>query len=148
MKLRHIIKKEHGQAMVEFALVLPILLLLVGGIIDFGWIFFNQISVNNASREAARYVAIHYTEADINKTINKAKIEAREKVSENILSSFEVVEVEVIPDVTPYDPSNPTEADYITVSLKGNVIVLTPILQSILSDKYEISANTTMRVEK
>ena len=32
-------KRESGQAMVEFALILPILLLIVCGIIDFGWLF-------------------------------------------------------------------------------------------------------------
>ena len=59
MKLKHL-KNEHGQAMVEFALILPILLLFIAGIIDFGWIYHNQLSANNASREAARYIAIHY----------------------------------------------------------------------------------------
>ena len=146
MKLRHIIKKEHGQAMVEFALVLPILLLLIGGIIDFGWIFFNQISANNASREAARFVAVHYTEAPISKNIINAKTAAEDKIEENVLSSFEMDANSVT--VSSDKPLNPADADYITVSLKGNVIVLTPILQSILSDKYEIKADTTMRVEK
>ena len=58
-------KKEEGQAMVEFALVLPLLLVLLFGIIDFGWLFYNKIDVNNASREGARYAAIHYSETDI-----------------------------------------------------------------------------------
>ena len=53
-------KSEAGQAMVEMALVLPILLILVGGIIDFGWLFYNQLALTNAAREGARYAAIHY----------------------------------------------------------------------------------------
>lgn len=47
-------KKENGQSAVEFALVLPILLLIVCGILDFGWLFYNQLSVENACREGAR----------------------------------------------------------------------------------------------
>lgn len=43
--------------MVEFALVFPLLLLLVVGIIEFGRIFFNYSAVVSASREAARYGA-------------------------------------------------------------------------------------------
>ena len=46
---------EKGQAMVEFALVLPLLLTLLCGIIDFGWLYYNQITLNNAAREGARY---------------------------------------------------------------------------------------------
>ena len=33
------LKREKGQSIVEFALVLPLILLIVCGIIDFGWLF-------------------------------------------------------------------------------------------------------------
>jgi len=48
-------KHQQAQAMVEFALVLPILLLLIVGIIEVGRAIFIYSSVVNASREAARY---------------------------------------------------------------------------------------------
>lgn len=47
-------KGERGQAMVEFALVLPIFLLVVFAIVDFGMGFHAWITVTNASREGAR----------------------------------------------------------------------------------------------
>lgn len=53
-------KNEKGQAMVEFALLLLPLLMILGGIIDFGWVFHQQVIANNASREAARQIAVHY----------------------------------------------------------------------------------------
>ncbi len=48
---------RRAQGMVEFALVLPILLLLVFGIIEFGRLLFMFVSVSSASREGARYGA-------------------------------------------------------------------------------------------
>jgi Flp pilus assembly protein TadG len=51
MKLR----TEDGAAAIEFALVLPILLLLVFGIIEFGFALYNKEVITNASREGARY---------------------------------------------------------------------------------------------
>jgi len=48
---------ERGQSLVEMALVLPLLLLLVLGIIDFGRAFNNYIIITNAAREGARYAA-------------------------------------------------------------------------------------------
>lgn len=45
---------QEGTAIVEFVIVLPLLLLIVLGIIDFGIMFYNQQVIANASREGAR----------------------------------------------------------------------------------------------
>ncbi|MEA3349700.1 MAG: TadE family protein [Chloroflexota bacterium] len=48
-------RKERAQGMLEFALVLPIVLLLVFGVIEFGRLLFIYSAVTTASREAVRY---------------------------------------------------------------------------------------------
>ncbi|KQN95029.1 TadE/TadG family type IV pilus assembly protein [Arthrobacter sp. Leaf69] len=50
--------RERGAAAVEFGLVAPILLLLVGGIVEFSHLYNLQISVTQAAREAARTMAV------------------------------------------------------------------------------------------
>jgi hypothetical protein len=45
---------QKGAALVEFAIVLPILLVLVFGIIEFGFLLYNKAVITNASREGAR----------------------------------------------------------------------------------------------
>ncbi len=52
------LKDNRGVALIEFALVLPILLLLVLGIIEFGWIYNGYITITGAAREGARVAAI------------------------------------------------------------------------------------------
>ena len=52
--------REHGASAVEFALVLPILVILVVGIVEMGLAFNRQQSFHAASREAARLVAVGY----------------------------------------------------------------------------------------
>jgi Flp pilus assembly protein TadG len=51
-------KRDDGAAAVELALVLPILLLLIFGIIDFGRLYFAQITLTDAAREGARVLAL------------------------------------------------------------------------------------------
>jgi Flp pilus assembly protein TadG len=46
--------RQRGAAAVEFALVLPLLLTLVLGVIDWGWFFFIDQLVTNCAREGAR----------------------------------------------------------------------------------------------
>jgi Flp pilus assembly protein TadG len=48
-------RKENAQGMVEFALVLPMLLILIFGVIEIGRLLFIYSAVSTASREAARY---------------------------------------------------------------------------------------------
>lgn len=50
--------REGGAAAVEFALVLPILALLLLGIIQFGWYFFVANNTSSVAREAARRVVV------------------------------------------------------------------------------------------
>lgn len=47
-------KRERGAAAVEFALILPLLVVLVFGIIEFSILFYNKAMITNASREGAR----------------------------------------------------------------------------------------------
>src|SRR5690242_20410457 len=53
--LRHFSSKSRAQAMVEFAIVLPILVVVLIGIFEVGRVIFIYAAVTNASREAARY---------------------------------------------------------------------------------------------
>ena len=53
-KLISFLRMQKGQAITEFALILPFLLLLIGGIVDFGLAFFIGQMTENAAREGAR----------------------------------------------------------------------------------------------
>ena len=55
LRIRSINNKDQAQGIVEFALVLPILLMLVFGIVELGRLLFIYSAVATASREAARY---------------------------------------------------------------------------------------------
>ena len=50
--------RTSGQAVVEFALVIPIFLFILWGIIDFGFALYSRMSVINAAREGARAASV------------------------------------------------------------------------------------------
>lgn len=54
MKARKKVHNEKGVAAIEFALVLPILLLLLIGIVEFSLLLYDKAMITNASREGAR----------------------------------------------------------------------------------------------
>ncbi|HEY6057375.1 MAG TPA: TadE family protein [Candidatus Limnocylindrales bacterium] len=54
---------SHGQAVVEFALIAPIMVLVLLAAVDFGRIMFSWIEVTNAAREAAAYAVYNPTDS-------------------------------------------------------------------------------------
>ena len=64
LHMKKTIRNERGQTMTEFALVLPILLVLLFGIIQFGIIFNNYVALTDAARAASRKGAVSRASSD------------------------------------------------------------------------------------
>lgn len=58
-------RESRGQALVEFALIVPIFLLVVLGLFDMGRAVFYYSTISNASREAVRLAIVDQNTADI-----------------------------------------------------------------------------------
>ena len=56
---RRIAGSDRGAAAVEFAIVLPLLLLIVFGVIDFGRMLYSQVTLTQAAREGSRLEALN-----------------------------------------------------------------------------------------
>jgi Flp pilus assembly protein TadG len=129
--------EEKGQAVVEFAIVLPILLAILGGIIDFGWIYSNQLAINNCTREAARYAAVNSDQTNYQELIT-AKINAiaAEAIKENLQIS-----------VAFSDTLNPTNGD-VVVTVQSSVNALTPLVGIFFENQQvNLLSSVTMKVE-
>jgi Flp pilus assembly pilin Flp len=72
----HSWRDEHGAAVVEFALVVPLLLLLLWGIIDMGRAFYTLNNLASAVREGARRAAVMATDptAPANRTLIRSTV--------------------------------------------------------------------------
>jgi Flp pilus assembly protein TadG len=60
---------ERGAVAVEAALVIPLLLLLTFGIVDFGWMINRDTMLNTADREGAREGALNPSATDIESAV-------------------------------------------------------------------------------
>ncbi|MEX2280127.1 MAG: TadE/TadG family type IV pilus assembly protein [Acidimicrobiia bacterium] len=52
--------REDGASLVEFALIAPLLVLLLFGIIEFAWVFAQNLDVRHGAREGARLAAVNH----------------------------------------------------------------------------------------
>lgn len=72
MKVQTKIRSESGASAVEFALLLPVLMMVLFGIIEFGLALYRQAILTNASREGARLGIVQSVPAITNGQINTA----------------------------------------------------------------------------
>jgi Flp pilus assembly protein TadG len=63
--LQSLWRNSEGSALVEGALVLPILCMLVFGVFEFSWLFYQQHLISTGIRDAARYLARTATPNDL-----------------------------------------------------------------------------------
>lgn len=135
--LKHFIKNEHGQSIVELAVTIPILLLVLCAIVDFGWIFSNKMFITFCSREGARYGAVNATETNATtlitqKVMNTAPTYLKDKLT---------VEVSFT------DQYDIRDGD-IKVKIICHIKALTPITGIFTTDQeVELNSECIMKVE-
>lgn len=83
MKHKLLFKNVEGQTIVEFALIIPILILLVFGIIDFGRLFYSKSLMNNVAKETLRTISLG---SDIN-TITQQMERSVQPLAGNVTTS-------------------------------------------------------------
>ncbi|WP_432357097.1 TadE/TadG family type IV pilus assembly protein [Sporosarcina sp. UB5] len=125
-------KSQRGQALVETALLLPILLILLFGITDLGRVFHAYLTLDHAGREAARVAAIGADDAEI---IDKIEL-ATGSLNEDKLTHT----------ISPQGKSNRPSGSEVTITLNYSIELLTPLI-SHLSGPIELENKTVMRVE-
>lgn len=60
------LKNETGASAVEFAIILPVLILILFGIFEFGMAYRDYLAITHAAREGARMAAVgRYSEAEV-----------------------------------------------------------------------------------
>ena len=101
LKLRNTRKAQTGQAMVEFAIVAPILLLLVFGIVQFGILFNNYLTLTDSVRTGARQAAV-------SRTLSDPVTTTKNRVTSAAASTLKTTDLAITVD--PYDPINGTRS--------------------------------------
>ncbi len=122
---------RRGQNLVEVALVLPIMVIMMLGIVEFGFLYFARGSVDNAAREGARYGSIH--PIDTGNIANRVK---------QTMMGIDTTSPDFHVDVSyPDGDSQPTSRIRVTVTYP-----LTTFWPGPVSTTYTTAA--TMRIEK
>jgi len=140
-KLSNFIKKNRGQAVVEFALVLPILVLILFGVLEGGNVLYRTLTVTEASREGARVAAVN---------VGKTNLEtlATSAIQKFSSSTLTMTQQFVYKDASGAVVSSAQSGGSVEVIVTANVTIVTPIINKLFTpNPYPVKGTTTMRVE-
>lgn len=135
LKFQEFRKTEKGQAIVEMALILPILIMILFGIVEFGRVLNTYIVMTNLSREAARAGAIGSADTSINDLVKNSAAD----------SGFDSTQVSVT--ISPTSLSKRARGTSVKVTVSYPVDIIAPVIGEIIGDPYIVESQTTMRVE-
>ena len=140
--------RSRGQAMVEFALVLPILSLLLVMAVDFGRVFFGWVALQNATRIAADFAAHNADAWPANNPFEQA---SQDRYQELVLGDLEAINCErepagPIPD--PQFPDGRATGDPAVVQLDCTFALITPLAELILGGPVPIGATSTFAINQ
>jgi Flp pilus assembly protein TadG len=136
MQIRKRSKSEKGQSLVEFALVVPLLLLLVIGIAEFGRAWMTKNIMTGAAREAVR-VAVVTKSTDNWKAVGEAR-------GNNVLASANIPPSTIVTEIIEADGHKTNVA---TVTHVHNLLFIGNLVPGI-PNTITLSTSTTMRREQ
>jgi len=143
-------RREEGSISVEFGLLVPVFLLLVFGIVDFGHAFYIKHVITNASREGARY-GVKFQTDSLGRHIIPNQLNP--DIQNYILTTWglnSLLPADANPQVTPGGTgyTSGLAGDDLTVTVTGrkNWFVLGLLIPTLGSYK-DISVTTDMKIE-
>jgi Flp pilus assembly pilin Flp len=143
--LRRLRRSERGAELIEFALVLPIMLLVFAGIVDFALMFQRFLTISNAAREGARIAVLPgYTQVDV---ANRVTQYVREGIGDDSVTPTTVLTPVTIdpPGATP-----PFPAAQVVVSMTHTYLFMGPVSGMLGGGSWSsitLAARSTMRIE-
>jgi len=136
-------RRQRGQAMIEFAIVVPVMMLIILGIVAFGAMWSHQLKLNNASREGARHgIVCGATDAEIEAIVrDRAKLLANSQAGPDTRLT-----VDIDPPETPERLAGLLAGEPLTVTVHYDDYIAVPIFGIFANPKRLVSV-TTMRLE-
>ncbi len=135
---------RRGQALVEFALILPVLAVLFLGAVDLTRAFYYYIVLENATREAARVLIDYPYQYDDSVACAAAVREAQSYLTLSCSGASPTITISPAVDLTANPPHRVPGRSPVTVTATTTFSPLTIFLQQFIGSTITIRASTTM----
>jgi Flp pilus assembly protein TadG len=144
----HSFRRSHGQALAEFAIVIPVFMIVVGGIIQLGILFWGQNTLNQIVRDAGRYAVTEPDCLAASSTDVLSKIDSlagQTAFGGRITSKTVVMPTTAAPD--PVSDPCPAKTNAAHVWVRITVAAHVPVFFPVVPGNGDISSSAVFRME-
>ena len=134
------LRTDKGAALLEFALILPLLVMLLLGVVDFAYLFAQNLDVRHGAREGARLVAVNYQPNPANSGASQTTDIVNEVMARMDASALTTVTLEACGTGTVGDGA---KAD---VTVQGQT--LTGVLDWAIPNPITLSSHVEIKIEQ
>ena len=150
-------KGQRGAALVEFAIIFPLLMVLVFGIIEFGILLYDKAMITNASREGARYGILFAPQAercDVNNLsagrIDDIKERVNKYAEDHLISFGPGTTMTITSELVGADVCGSGARLKVTVVYPFHYLIFSNLISLIggnIAEQLDLTAITVMRME-
>jgi Flp pilus assembly protein TadG len=139
------LKRQRAQSLVELAFVLPVLLILVFGIVDFGMGLHSWIVLTNSTREGARLGVVH---APSSGALHCSPLPTAGSIERKVCdTAANLKPANVTITVTNADPGVTKSGQALTVKVDYKYDLITPFAAFLQLSSLTLSSTVQMRLE-
>jgi Flp pilus assembly protein TadG len=143
-------RADDGQDLAEYAIVFPVLMLLLLGIIEFGRIVYSYSAISNAAREGARFAVLpgnqkFIVDADVAKPCPGDTPIIQRVCDRALLPGVDKSRVQVT--LSQQDANGQPDSDVVVVQVECRLDLLTGLIARFTGQELLLKAATTMRLE-
>lgn len=127
---RHPSRRQRGQSLVEFAIMVPVLLILLMGLVDLGRAYYTYLALRDAAAEGANFGAVYphcLSSADCPNPNNIIHRVRQSAPSGGLVNWSDAI-------ISPLVPS-PTPGQSLTVTVSYTYTIITPVVNVIIGSQ-------------
>ena len=130
-------RRQRGQTLVEFAVIVPLFALLLFGLLDFGRVIFTQNALTQAAREATRV-------ASLSPSASSTKYAAIRAAARNAAPGVALTDGSITGSgcADCFYPTGAVSGSIVVVTVSSTVTLSTPLLAQVLGGSFNLTSTS------
>lgn len=141
--------RDRGASLIEFAILAPVMVLVVMGVIDLGRAYQMQIRLENAAREGAAFAQLdpNFVTCGVTGNITDQALREDDRMDGDVRVFAEDENGDLTVELTGCAGDVARQGERVLVEVSATFDVLTPMVERVVGDEIELTGTAAIEVQ-